>query len=79
MVALGTIHDLSQAPGPVVSRHAHGLDMARLCIGAGDTVVVCDIPATDHSWFEYKDAENIVRWTIRDSADIGFVPTGNAK
>jgi hypothetical protein len=65
--------------------------MARLCIGAWDNVGVCDIPAltyvnahlrrhgTYHSWFEYKDAENIVRWTIRDSADIEFVPTENAK
>jgi hypothetical protein len=79
MVALGTIHDWSPAPGPIVSRHAspsaraearqapisafpasyqqaqhlrgfcqhpaHGLDMARLCIGAWDIVGVCDILA----------------------------------
>jgi hypothetical protein len=79
MVALGTIHDLSPAPGPVVSRHAHGLDMARLRIGAWDIVGVCDIPATYHSWFECKYAEDIVRWAIRDSADIEFVPTENSK
>jgi hypothetical protein len=126
MVALGTIHDWSPAPGPVVSWHASpsarakarqapisavpasyqqaqhlrgvcqhaalGLDMARLCIGAWDIVGVCDIPAmtrainahlrrhdTYHSWFEYKNAEDIVRRTIRDSADIEFVATENGE
>jgi hypothetical protein len=66
--------------------------MARLCIGAWDIVGVCDIPAmtyaikahlrrhdTYHSWFEYTNAENIVRRTIRDSADIEFVPTENGE
>jgi hypothetical protein len=66
--------------------------MARLCIGAWDIVGVCDIPAmtyaikahvrrhdTYHSWFEYKNAESIVRRTIRDSADIEFVPTENGE
>jgi mycolipenoyl-CoA---2-(long-chain-fatty acyl)-trehalose mycolipenoyltransferase / long-chain-acyl-CoA---trehalose acyltransferase len=66
--------------------------MARLCIGAWDIVGVCDIPAmtyainahlrrhdTYHSWFDYKNAENIVRRTIRDSADIEFVPTENGE
>jgi hypothetical protein len=60
MVALGTIH-LSPAPGPLVARH--GVDMARLRIGA----------------WGCKSAENIVRRTIRDSADIEFVPTVNSK
>jgi mycolipenoyl-CoA---2-(long-chain-fatty acyl)-trehalose mycolipenoyltransferase / long-chain-acyl-CoA---trehalose acyltransferase len=66
--------------------------MARLCIGAWDIVGLCDIPAmtyainahlrrhdTYHSWFEYKNAENIVRRAIRDSADIEFVPTENGE
>jgi hypothetical protein len=66
--------------------------MARLCIGAWDIVGVCDIPAmtyainahlrrhdTYHSWFEYKNADDIVRRTIRDSADIEFVPTENGE
>jgi hypothetical protein len=126
MVALGTIHDWSPAPGLVVSWHAspaarakagqapisavpvsyqqaqhlrgfcqhaaQGLDMARLCIGAWDIVGVCDIPAmtyainahlrrhdTYHSWFEYKNADDLVRRTIRDSADIEFVPTENGE
>jgi mycolipenoyl-CoA---2-(long-chain-fatty acyl)-trehalose mycolipenoyltransferase / long-chain-acyl-CoA---trehalose acyltransferase len=126
MVALGTIHDWSPAPGLVVSWHAspaarakagqapisvvpasyqqaqhlrgfcqhaaQGLDMARLCIGAWDIVGVCDIPAmtyainahlrrhdTYHSWFEYKNADDIVRRTIRDSSDIEFVPTENGE
>jgi hypothetical protein len=126
MVALGTIHDWSPAPGLVVSWNAspsarekarqapisaapasyqqaqhlrgfceyaaQGFDMARLCIGAWDIVGVCDIPAmtyainahlrrhdTYHSWFEYKNAEHIVRRTIRDSADIEFVPTENGE
>jgi mycolipenoyl-CoA---2-(long-chain-fatty acyl)-trehalose mycolipenoyltransferase / long-chain-acyl-CoA---trehalose acyltransferase len=126
MVALGTIHDWSPAPGAVVSRQAspsarakarqapisavpagyqqaqhlrgfcqhavHGLDVAHLCIGAWDIVGVCDIPAmtcainahlrrrdTYHSWFEYKNAENVVWRTIRDSADVEFVPTENGE
>jgi hypothetical protein len=127
MVALGTIHDWSPAPGPVVSRHAspsarakarqapisaapasyqqaqhlrgfcqhpaHGLDMARLCIGAWDIVGMCDILAMMYvlstrifagttrttAGFKYKNAENIVRRTIRDSADIEFVLTENGE
>jgi hypothetical protein len=60
-------------------RAAHGLDMARLCIGAWDVAGVCDIPVmtdainahlrrhdTYHSWFEYKNPKDIVRRTIRD-------------
>jgi hypothetical protein len=81
MIALGTTHDRSPAPGPVALRHAssacetrhaprravpagyqqaqhlrgfcqhaaHGLDMARLCIGAWGTVGVCDIPAMTYA------------------------------
>lgn len=65
--------------------------MARLCIGAWDIAGVCDIPAmtyainahlsrhdTYHSWFEfeYESADNIVRRTFSDPADIEFAPTG---
>jgi 2-O-sulfo trehalose long-chain-acyltransferase len=66
---------------------ARGLDYARLVIGSGDEPGRCDVRAmgyvinshlrrhkTYHSWFEYKDAEHIVRHTIRDAADIDFVP-----
>ncbi len=62
--------------------------MARLNIGACDLAGQCDIPAmtyainahlrrhdTYHSWFEYTDAEHIVRRTIPDPADIDLVPT----
>jgi hypothetical protein len=34
---------------------------------------------TYHSWYEHKNAENIVRRTTRDSADIEFVPTENGE
>ncbi|MGH3627526.1 MAG: hypothetical protein ACRDRL_08820, partial [Sciscionella sp.] len=30
---------------------------------------------TYHSWFEYKDTGHIVRRTIREPADIAYVPT----
>jgi len=33
---------------------------------------------TYHSWFEYRDAEHIVRHTIADPADIEFVPIEHA-
>ncbi|MGH3551405.1 MAG: acyltransferase, partial [Mycobacterium sp.] len=65
---------------------ARGIDMARLNIGACDLAGQCDIPAmtyainahlrrhdTYHSWFEYTDAEHIVRRTIPDPADIDLV------
>ncbi len=70
------------------SRYAdRGFDYARLVIGSGDEPGRCDIRAmsyvinshlrrhkTYHSWFEYKNAEDIVRHTIADPADIAFVP-----
>ncbi len=70
------------------SRYAQrGLDYARLVIGSGDEPGRCDVRAmtyvinshlrrhkTYHSWFEYGDAESIVRHTIVDPADIEFVP-----
>jgi 2-O-sulfo trehalose long-chain-acyltransferase len=62
--------------------------MARLIIFTWDVAGWCDIRAMTHvinahlrrhdtyrSWFEYKDAEHIVRHTIRDSSDIELVPT----
>lgn len=70
------------------SRYAAlGLDYARLVIGSGDEPGRCDVRVmsfvinshlrrhkTYHSWFEYEDAERIVRHTIDDPADIEFVP-----
>jgi hypothetical protein len=62
--------------------------MSRLCIAVWDMPGRCDIPAmtyvinahlrrhdTYRSWFEYQDAEHIVRHTICDPADIELVPT----
>ncbi|WP_231986374.1 acyltransferase [Mycobacterium sp. E2479] len=67
---------------------ARGLDYARLVIGSGDEPGRCDVRAmsyvinshlrrhkTYHSWFEYDDADSIVRHTIVDPADIEFVLT----
>jgi hypothetical protein len=67
---------------------ARGLDYARLVIGSGDEPGRCDVRAmgyvinahlrrhkTYHSWFEYEDAEHVVRHTIADPADIEFVPS----
>jgi hypothetical protein len=64
-----------------------GLDMPRLSIGVWDIAGVCDIPAmtyainahlrrhdTYHSWFEFQDADRIVRRTFADPADIEFLP-----
>lgn len=66
---------------------ARGLDYARLVIGSGDEPGRCDVRAmsyvinshlrrhkTYHSWFEYGNAETIVRHTIADPTDIEFVP-----
>ena len=66
---------------------ARGLNYARLVIGSGDEPGRCDVRAmsyvinshlrrhkTYHSWFEYEDAERIVRHTIGDPADIEFFP-----
>ncbi len=71
-----------------VEHAAWGTDMARLFILAWDIPGQCDLRAmthvinsylrrhdTYHSWFEYKDAEHIVRRTIRDPKDIKVVPT----
>jgi mycolipenoyl-CoA---2-(long-chain-fatty acyl)-trehalose mycolipenoyltransferase / long-chain-acyl-CoA---trehalose acyltransferase len=65
-----------------------GLDMARLCIAVWDIPGRCDIRAMTHvinshlrrhdtyrSWFEYTDADHIVRRTIPNPRDIAFVPT----
>jgi hypothetical protein len=70
---------------------ARGLDYARLVIGSGDEPGRCDVRVmsyvinshlrrhkTYHSWFEYDDAEHIVRHTIDDPADIEFVPIQHA-
>ena len=75
------------------SRYAsRGLDYARLVIGSGDEPGQCDVRImsyvinshlrrhkTYHSWFEYVDAERIVRHTIGDPADIEFVPIRQAE
>jgi len=66
---------------------ARGLDLSRLGIFTWDIAGRCDIRAmtyvinahlrrhdTYRSWFEYKDAEQIVRYTIADPADIQLVP-----
>ncbi|MGB8388128.1 MAG: condensation domain-containing protein [Mycobacterium sp.] len=67
---------------------ARGLDMSRLLTAGWDMAGQCDIRAmthvinthlrrhdTYHSWFEYADAEHIVRRTIENPAHIAFVPT----
>ncbi len=66
---------------------ARGLDLSRLMIFTWDVAGRCDVRAmnyainahlrrhdTYHSWFEYTDAEHIVRHTIADPADIELVP-----
>jgi len=67
---------------------AENRDMARLLTGAWDIAGTCDIPVMTsaitahlrrhdayHSWFEYKNGQEIVRRTIRDPADIDVVAT----
>ncbi|MGF2945199.1 acyltransferase [Mycobacterium sp. Lab-001] len=67
---------------------ARGLDHSRLLIASVDVDGRCDLRAmsyvinahlrrhdTYRSWFEYRDADHIVRHTIADAADIEFVPT----
>lgn len=67
---------------------ARGLDYSRLLVFSCDVPGRCDIGAitylvnshlrrhdTYRSWFEYNDASDIVRHTIRDPLDIDFVPT----
>jgi hypothetical protein len=66
---------------------ARGLEMTRMMIFTWEVAGRCDVRAmsyainahlrrhdTYRSWFEYKDAEDIVRRTIADPADIEFVP-----
>ena len=66
---------------------ARGLDYARLVMGSADEPGRCDIRTmgyvinthlrrheTYHSWFDYKDVDNIVRHTIGDPRDIQFAP-----
>ncbi|MDD4868672.1 MAG: condensation domain-containing protein [Mycobacterium sp.] len=63
-----------------------GLDYSRAVMGSWDVPGRCDIRAmtyvinahlrrhaTYHSWFEYHDADNIVRHTIVNPRDIQFV------
>jgi hypothetical protein len=64
-----------------------GADMSRLCIGNWEMPGRCDIRVltyvinahlrrhdTYHSWFEFTDANQIVRHKLRDPADIKCVP-----
>ncbi|OBH19475.1 acyltransferase [Mycobacterium sp. E1715] len=66
---------------------ARGLDMSRLMIFTWEVPGRCDIRAmnyavnahirrhdTYHSWFDYRDAQQIVRHTIADPDDIELVP-----
>ncbi len=63
-----------------------GLDYSRAVMGSWDVPGRCDIRAmtyvinahlrrhaTFHSWFEYKDAKNVVRHTLENPRDIQFV------
>jgi hypothetical protein len=63
-----------------------GLDYSRAVMGSWDVPGQCDIRAmtyvinahlrrhaTYHSWFEYNDAKNIVRHTLKNPRDIQFV------
>ncbi len=67
---------------------ARGLDHSRLLIASVEVPGRCDLRAmtyvinahlrrheTYRSWFEYRDADHIVRHTLADPADIEFVPT----
>jgi len=67
---------------------ARGLDHSRLLIASVEVSGCCDLRAmsyiinthlrrhdTYRSWFEYHDADHIVRHTIADAADIEFVLT----
>jgi mycolipenoyl-CoA---2-(long-chain-fatty acyl)-trehalose mycolipenoyltransferase / long-chain-acyl-CoA---trehalose acyltransferase len=66
---------------------ARGVEMSRLCIGSWDMPGQCDVRVltyvinahlrrhdTYHSWFEFTDANQIVRRKLRDPADISCVP-----
>jgi 2'-acyl-2-O-sulfo-trehalose (hydroxy)phthioceranyltransferase len=65
-----------------------GCDHSRLLIAVCEVYGKCDVRAmtyvinahlrrhdTYRSWFEYQDADHIIRHTIADPADIEFVPT----
>jgi len=67
---------------------ARGFEHSRLLIASGEAPGRCDLRAmtyvinkhlrrhdTYRSWFEYHDADHIVRHTIADPADIKFVPS----
>lgn len=67
---------------------ARGLDHSRLLIASVEVPGRCDLRAmtyvinahlrrheTYRSWFEYRDADHIVRHTLADPADIEFAPT----
>jgi mycolipenoyl-CoA---2-(long-chain-fatty acyl)-trehalose mycolipenoyltransferase / long-chain-acyl-CoA---trehalose acyltransferase len=66
---------------------SRGVDMSRLCIGSWDMPGQCDTRLltyvinkhlrrhdTYHSWFEFTDADHILRHTLRNPADIEYVP-----
>jgi 2-O-sulfo trehalose long-chain-acyltransferase len=66
---------------------ARGLEMTRMMIFTWEVAGRCDVRAMNYainahlrrhdtyrSWFEYKDAEHIVRHTIADPADVELVP-----
>ena len=67
---------------------ARGLEHSRLLIASGEVPGRCDLRAmtyvinrhlrrheTYRSWFEYRDADHIVRHTLADAGDIEFAPT----
>jgi hypothetical protein len=69
-------------------QEARGLDYSRLMVVACDVSGRCDVRAmtyiinahlrrhdTYRSWFDCRDADNIVRHTMTDAADIEFAPT----
>jgi hypothetical protein len=71
---------------------ARGLDYSRLVIATWTVAGRCDIRAmsyvinahlrrhdTYRSWFEYKDAEHIVRRTIPDPSAIEFIPVDHGE
>jgi len=75
-----------------VEQAARGLDHSRLLIATCDVQGRCDIRAmsfvinahlrrhdTYLSWFEYRNADDIIRHTIADPADIEFVATDHGE
>ena len=70
-----------------VEQQEKGLDYSRLMIISSDQPGQCDVRAVNYvvnahlrrhdtyrSWFEYTDDDRIIRRTLRDAADIEFVP-----